>query len=74
MADQSTLKYRTLEGRRVGLALSDGSRIEMCQVVCAPRHGTSTLWVLLPDGADAFVPLTAVAEVWEVAGAATAAA
>jgi hypothetical protein len=70
MADQLTLKYRSLEGRRVGITLTGGARIEDCQVICAPRHGTSTLWVLLPDGADAFVPLAAVVEIWEVASAA----
>lgn len=70
MADQSTLKYRSLEGRRVGLSLTGGARIDDCQVICAPRHGTSTLWVLLPDGADAFIPLSAVVEIWEVAAAA----
>lgn len=69
MADQSTLKYRTLEGRRVGITLAGGARIDDCQVICAPRHGTSTLWVLLPDGADAFIPLAAVVEIWEVATA-----
>lgn len=69
MAKQSTLKYRTFEGRRVGIALTDGSRIDECQVVCAPRHGTSTLWILLSDGADAFVPLAAVADVWEASAA-----
>ncbi len=70
MADQSTLKYRSLEGRRVGITLTGGACIEACQVICAPRHGTSTLWVLLPDGADAFIPLAAVVEIWEVAAAA----
>lgn len=70
MADQSTLKFRSFEGRRVGITLTDGSRIDNCQLVCAPRHGTSTLWILLADGADAFVPLAAVAEVWEFAPAA----
>ena len=70
MADQSTLKYRSLEGRRVGMTLTGGARIDDCQVICAPRHGTSTLWVLLPDGADAFVPLAAVVEIWELASAA----
>jgi hypothetical protein len=70
MADQSTLKYRSLEGRRVGITLTGGASIDDCQVICAPRHGTSTLWVLLPDGADAFIPLAAVVEIWEVASAA----
>ena len=72
MADQSTLKYRSLEGRRVGLSLTGGARIDECQVICAPRHGTSTLWVLLANGADAFIPLAAVVEIWEVAGATAA--
>lgn len=65
MAELSTQQFRALEGHRVGLALVDGSRIEDCLLVCAPRHGLSTVWVLLPDGADAFVPLGAVTEVWE---------
>ena len=69
MAQDSTLQFRSLEGRHVSIVLADGSRIDACQLISAPRPGLSTVWLLLSDGADAFVPLTAVVEMWAVATA-----
>jgi hypothetical protein len=69
MSNQSFPQFKTLEGRRVGLALSDGSRIDDCQLISAGRPGLASVWVFL-NGADAFIPLTVVIEVWEV-GAST---
>lgn len=58
---------RYLEGRRVGVALADGSRIDDCELVSAGRHGHPSLW-LYTNGGDAFVPLADVTDVWEVLG------
>lgn len=56
---------RHLEGRRVSVALVDGSRLDDCQLVSAGRHGTPSLW-LFTNGADTFVTMLDVADVWEV--------
>jgi hypothetical protein len=54
---------RALEGGRVNVALSDGSRIDDCQLVSAGRGATTTLWVY--SGRDLFVPLDKVIDLWE---------
>jgi hypothetical protein len=54
----------SLEGRTVSVALSDGSRIDECQLVSAGRHGVTSLWLALGD-TDVFVPIVDVADVWE---------
>jgi hypothetical protein len=59
---------RSLEGRRVSLALRDGARIDDCQLVSAGRPGVRTIWVFA-NGVDAFVPLPEVVGVWELPGA-----
>ena len=64
MSNQSFTQLKAFEGRRVGLALSDGSRIDDCQLISAPRTGLASLWVFL-NGADVFIPLEVVIEVWE---------
>jgi hypothetical protein len=55
-----------LEGRQVNVALRNGSRIDDCQLVSAPRAGTDTLW-LFSNGDDLFVPAGDVVDVWEAA-------
>jgi hypothetical protein len=60
-------QFRWLEGRRVSLALKDGSRIDDCQLISAGRHGVSSLW-LFASGKDIFVTLDSVVEVWEAVG------
>ncbi|GEM_PF-1767277 len=50
-----------LEGRRVGIALADGSRIDDCHLVFA---GDDRVW-LFRDGQDAFVNATNVCDFWE---------
>ena len=55
-----------LEGRQVSVALCNGSRIDDCQLVSAPRAGTATLW-LFSNGDDIFVSAGDVLDVWEVA-------
>jgi hypothetical protein len=56
---------RLLEGRRIGLALADGSRLDDCQLVSAGRNGSPSLW-LYANGADTFVTMLDVRDVWEV--------
>lgn len=56
---------RCLEGRHVSVALADGSRIDDCELVSGSHHGVQSLW-LYTNGADAFVPLVDVTDVWEV--------
>ncbi len=61
-----------LEGRQVSVALRNGSRIDDCQLVSAPRVRTETVW-LFSNGDDVFVSLGDVIDVWEVACTAQAA-
>jgi hypothetical protein len=66
MAAQIHVTLRHLEGRRVGLVLDDGSRIVDAQLISAGRPGLSSVWILI-DGADDFIPVMRVSEVWEIA-------
>ena len=68
MSQERMSELRCLEGRQVGVALADGSRIDDCQLVSAGRPGVRTLWVF-SNGADAFVPLPEVIDVWELRAA-----
>jgi hypothetical protein len=56
---------RELEGHRIGLALSDGSRIDDCELVAVGRPRGDRLWVHT-NGADTFVPMIQIADFWEV--------
>lgn len=53
-----------LEGCQVSVALDDGSRIDDCQLVSGGRHGVETLWLFI-NGADRFIPLERVVDIWE---------
>ena len=55
---------RALEGCRVSLALADGRRIDKCQLVSAGRGRLGRAWIFA-DGADAFVSLAEILDVWE---------
>ena len=59
-----TITLYGLEGRQVSVALRNGSRIDDCQLVSAPRPGTATLW-LFSNGIDVFVPVRQVLDLWE---------
>jgi len=50
-----------LEGRRVGIALTDGSRIDDCQLVFA---GDERVWLFV-NGRDSFLSATTVSDFWE---------
>ena len=54
-----------LEGRRVNVAMADGSRLDDCELVSA-GHGTMTLWLYV-NGGDVFVPVSEVTDAWEAA-------
>jgi hypothetical protein len=60
-------ELRQLEGHRINLALADGSRIDDCELVAVDRGRRGHLWVHA-NGADAFVPLSQVADAWETSG------
>lgn len=64
MTGPALSNLRPLEGRRVAIALSDGSRIDDCQLVSLPLRGLHTFW-LFADGEDMFVPVESVVAVWE---------
>lgn len=59
-----TKQMRTLEGRRVNVALRDGTRIDDCQLVSGNRPGTETVW-LFWNTRDVFVPAHEVVDLWE---------
>ena len=60
----SSTGLKLLEGQQVSVALRNGVRIDDCQLVSAGRATTTTLW-LFSNGADVFVPLGDVVDVWE---------
>ena len=57
---------RALEGHRVSLALRGGRRLDDCELVSVGRAAKRTVWVYA-NGADAFVPVDEVMDVWEAA-------
>jgi prepilin-type processing-associated H-X9-DG protein len=54
-------EVQRLEGRRVNVALADGSVLGPVPLVLARRN---TLWVV-NDGEDTFLPLDRVVNVWD---------
>ena len=68
----TTATLQILEGRRVCVALRDGTRIDDCQLVSAGRTTTTTLW-LFSNGSDVFIPYGDVTDVWETIAAVRAA-
>jgi hypothetical protein len=66
MAAHQIQRLRALEGRRIGLAVRGGGRIDDGQLVSAGRHGVRTVWVFV-DGVDTFVPVDDVIDLWEAA-------
>ena len=63
--DRMTRLIGHLEGRRVSLALTDGSRLDDCELVSI-GHGAETLWLHV-NGDDVFVPVAEVTDAWEAA-------
>jgi hypothetical protein len=64
----SSKGLQLLEGQQVSVALRNGARIDDCQLVSAGRATTTTLW-LFSNGADVFVSLGDVVDVWEAQAA-----
>ena len=65
MTKQQLSRLISIEGRRVNVALRDGSRIDDCQLVSGGRDGARALW-LHSNGVDRFVSLAQVTDVWEI--------
>jgi hypothetical protein len=64
MSTRHLRQLRALEGRRVSLALRDGSRLDGCQLISAGRSRVDTVWVFA-NGQDTFVRLGDVVDLWE---------
>jgi hypothetical protein len=64
MVMTTPLHLKPLEGRHVSLALTDGSRIDDCQLVSAGRGRAQRVWIFA-NGADEFVPVSDIADIWE---------
>jgi hypothetical protein len=60
--------WRRLEGSRVAIALSDGTRLEDCELVSVGRGGARTLWIAT-NGIDMFIASDDVSGVWLSSGA-----
>lgn len=65
MPKQRIDQLRVLEGRQVGLALRDGSRIDDCQLVSAGRAGARSMWIFT-QGLDVFLSLDDLVDAWEM--------
>jgi hypothetical protein len=63
MKTQRLAEYRALQGRRVSIALVDGSRIDDCQLVSARGGATVKVWVFV-NGEDLFLSQDDIADVW----------
>lgn len=66
MTSQPISRFRALQGQRVSVALTDGSRIDDCRLVAATGGRVRQLW-LFAGGEDVFVDSALVADVWPVA-------
>jgi hypothetical protein len=65
MSKDRITQLRSLEGRQVGLAVANGSRIDDCQLVSAGRQNVDSVWVF-SNGSDVFVPRADLVDLWEV--------
>ena len=66
MSPRRVSALRSLEGRRVCVALASGGRIDDCELVSAGRGSSATTWVFI-NGADAFLPHDDIVDLWEAA-------
>ena len=60
----STRELRSLEGRRVSLALSGGRRIDDCQLISGGRGGCRSVWIF-DAGDDRFLSHDEIVDCWE---------
>ena len=63
MTSRQAYDLRTYEGRRVSMALGDGSRLDDCMLVSVGRGGAASAWLANGDN-DVFVPWADVVAVW----------
>jgi hypothetical protein len=63
MTSRQAYRLKDHEGRRVNLALADGSRLDGCFLVSVGRGGAESAWITAGD-VDLFVPWTDVVELW----------
>jgi hypothetical protein len=61
--ENPTRELRRLEGHQVCVALTNGSRIDDCDLVSVGRGQVGSLWVFT-GGRDLFIPLADVVDVW----------
>jgi hypothetical protein len=59
---RASRELKSLEGRRVCLALSGGRRIDDCQLISAGR-GCRSVWIF--DAGDHFVSRDEIVDCWE---------
>ena len=64
MTTTTSLSLRSLEGHRVSFALVDGSRIDDCELVSAPRSASARVWIC-ENGMDVFLPVASIRDFWE---------
>ena len=62
---QVPVDWKALEGRQVSVALVDGTRIDDCQLVSAPRDDLGGVWVHT-NGVDSVLPVDHIGDAWEV--------
>lgn len=67
MSGKRLREINQLEGRRVSVALCNGDRIDDVPLISAGRDRTRTLWLFM-NGADRFISVKDVVEVWEAQG------
>ncbi len=60
---------RNLEGKHIKVQLSDGSLIDDCELISAPRRSRSTLWLFV-GGSDRMLALDDVSQVWPLSSVA----
>lgn len=73
MTKEQVRGLRSIEGRQVGVALRNGTRIDDCQLVSGGRSRVGNLW-LFANGHDVFVGFGEVLDVWETTTGRTRAA
>jgi hypothetical protein len=66
--DSLRSRLAALVGRAVSLTMADGTQLEQCELVSHPRgRRLRTAWIV-HGGDDMFVPVEAIADVWEAGG------
>ena len=64
MSTTAIARLSDLVGKRVGVALVGGQRLDDCQLIALPRRNARKFW-LWAGGDDVFVSQSDVLDVWE---------